>query len=64
MVRIETSRFQDKRILKPDELETMIKQDGNHKAFHEVITTDTCKMYFDIEHETIRVSAYKLSQVI
>lgn len=39
----------------------MIKSEGNFKSIHEVVTTDVCKMYFDIEHETIKISAFKLT---
>ena len=52
------------KIFTPAELIKQIAKAGNYTTFHEIFTNESTKMYFDIEHDTIRLSAYKITQTI
>lgn len=47
-----------------DELIAEIGKNGNYTSYHEVTTNQVNKMYFDIEHETFRISHWKIVEII
>ena len=64
MVRVQ-SKYSDKKTQMPiDELIAEINKNGNYISYHEVMTNQVNKMYFDIEHETFRISHWKIVELI
>lgn len=63
-VRIETKYKQEKTQMPIDELIAEINKNGNYKSYHEVTTNQVNKMYFDIEHETYRISHWKIVELV
>lgn len=47
-----------------DQLVAEINKNGNYQSYHEVMTNEINKMYFDIEHDTHRISEWKIVELI
>lgn len=47
-----------------DEIINLIAKNGSHTSYHEIMVNDVNKCYFDIEHETLSYTAYKLTIII
>ena len=41
-----------------------IDKNGNYNSYHEATTNEINKMYFDIEHDTCRISVWKIIEHI
>ena len=47
-----------------DNLIAEINRNGHYQSYHEGTINDVNKMYFDVEHETFRISQWKIIELI